>query len=146
MTDKPITDVRLQWREGNRFQASDVYEHTVTVDAPTNEGDVFGGFKPGEMFLTSLAGCSGIDVIQILQRQRQNVTALEINVKGAQNPEAPWPYVTIEMEYVVKGKGLKEPAVKRAIHLSEAKYCSIAATISKDTQISSTFRIEEDNA
>ncbi len=136
MPDGPVTDVRLQWKGGMRFDAY----NSVTVNAPDKAGDPFEGFKPGEMLMASLAGCSGIDIIGILQKQRQAVTSIEINIRGTQNPEAPWPYEEIELEYVVRGKGLKESAVERAIHLSETKYCSITATLSKDTNVTSTYR------
>ena len=84
---------------------------------------------PGELLLTSLAGCSGIDVINILTKQRQQVTGLEIRVKGSQLPDPPWTWQEIELEYVVKGRGLMDSAVRRAVHLSETKYCSVGATL-----------------
>lgn len=140
---RPTTAVGLSWESGFRFTSSDSYGHTLTVDAPVNEGDGFEGFMPGEMLLTSLAGCSGIDVINILTKQRQDVTGLEIRVKGTQQPEAPWTWEEIELEYVVTGKGLAVSAVQRAIELSETKYCSVGATIEGRARIVSTYKIVE---
>ena len=108
-----------------------------------SEGDSYEGFMPGEMLLTSLAGCSGIDVVNILSKQRQQVTALEINVKGSQDPEPPWTWREIHLEYVVTGRGLVESAVRRAVHLSETKYCSVGATLGGRARITSSYRIVE---
>ena len=141
--EKPTTTVDVSWESGFRFTSSDSYGHTVTVDAPVNEGDGFDGFMPGELLLTSLAGCSGIDVINILTKQRQQVTGLEIRVKGTQEPDAPWTWEEIELEYVVKGRGLRDSAVERAIELSETKYCSVGATLEGRAKITSTYRIVE---
>jgi putative redox protein len=146
MTDRPSTSVELSWQGGFRFASSDDYGHSVTVDAPMNDGDEFEGMMPGGLLLTSLAGCSAIDVVNILRRQRQNVTALEISVRGYQQPDPPWTYENIELRYVVKGAGLKRPLVERAIKLSEEKYCSVGATLSGRCEITSTYEIVEDDA
>lgn len=85
-----------------------------------------------------------MDVISILEKQRQKVTDLEITITGEQDPEPPWTFRRIEIEYLLRGKGLKEEAVRRAIQLSEEKYCSIGATISGVAEIASSFQIIEE--
>jgi putative redox protein len=141
---RPTSTVDLNWQGGFRFTSSDAHGHSVTVDAPQNDGDEFEGFMPGELLLTSLAGCSGIDVVSILLKQRQQVTGLQIKVKGMQAPERPWAWEDVELEYIITGKGLLLKSVKRAIDLSEDKYCSIGATIEGKTKVRSTFKIIED--
>ncbi len=143
MTDRPTSTVDLSWDGGLRFTSSDAYGHSVTVDAPQNDGDEFAGFMPGELLLTSLAGCSGIDVVGILARQRQQVTGLQIKVKGMQSPEAPWSWEDVELEYILSGKDLRPALVERAIELSEDRYCSVGATIAGRTNVTSTFTIIE---
>ena len=144
MGGNPTTTVGLSWESGFRFTSADSHGHTVTVGAPAKEGDAFEGFMPGELLLTSLAGCSGIDVINILTKQRQQVTGLEIRVKGSQLPDPPWTWQEIELEYVVKGRGLMDSAVRRAVHLSETKYCSVGATLGGRAKITSTYHIVEE--
>ena len=146
MAERTTSTVQLNWEGGFKFTSADAYGHTITVDAPQNDGDEFEGFKPCELLLTSLAGCSGIDVANILTRQRQHVTGLEIKVKGTQLPDPPWAVAEIELEYIIRGKNLREKQVERAIDLSENKYCSVGATIEGNTKITSSFTIiqEED--
>ena len=111
------------------------------------DGEPFDGFKPGELLLTSLAGCSGVDLVDILRKQRQDVSAVDISVAGKQAPEPPWTWEEIHLEYVVRGRGLGESAVRRAIDLSETKYCSVGATLAGRCLITSSFKIvEEDQA
>jgi putative redox protein len=98
---------------------------------------------PGEMMLTSLAGCSGVDVVGILRKQRQEVTGIDVRVTGVQEPDPPWTWEEIRLEYVVTGRGISAAAVERAIHLSETKFCSVGATLGGRATISSTFRIVE---
>ena len=145
MTDaeRPSNTVSLAWEGGFRFESRDTHGHSLTLDAPQNDGASFEGFMPGDMLLTALAGCSGIDVVNILKRMRQKVHGIEISVKGHQNPDPPWAYEDIEIHYTVRGSGLKERLVQRAISLSEQKYCSIGATISGRARISSKFEIIE---
>jgi len=144
MADKPTSTINVNWEGGFKFTSQDTYGHSVIVDAAMKEGDSFDGMMPGDLLLTSLAGCSGIDVVNILQRQRQHVTGLEIKVTGAQIPDPPWTWVEVEMEYIIRGKGLREASVKRAIELSENKYCSTGATVAGRTKISSTYTIIEE--
>lgn len=144
MADRPTSSVQLGWHGGFKFSAEDAHGHKLTIDAPENEGGAFEGMMPGDLLLSSLGSCSGIDVVNILQRQRQNVTGIEISVTGEQLPDAPWTWVAIRLEYTVRGKDLRESAVRRAIELSEEKYCSIGATIAGRAEISSRFTIVDE--
>ncbi len=144
MTERPEARIEAVWLGGMRFSASDPYGHTITVDAPADEGEQFEGMMPGHLLLTSLATCSGIDVVNILRRGRQRVTGLSVKVEGAQLPDPPWTWVDIRLTYEVRGRGLKPSAVERAVRLSETKYCSIGATLAGRAAITSVFRIVEE--
>ena len=141
MDDRPNSSVSLDWHGGFKFESSDSHGHTLTLDAPESEDTPFGGFMPGDMLLTALAGCSGIDVVNILTKQRQQVDSLQINVRGHQNPEPPWAWEDVEIRYILRGKELNRQLIERAIDLSENRYCSIGATIGGVTRISSSFEI-----
>ena len=143
MSERPTSTVDLKWKGGMKFTARDNYGHSLNIDAPQVDGGEFDGFKPGEMLLTSLAGCSGIDVVGILLKQRQDVTGIEIKVTGEQEPDPPWTWIKVHIEYILNGRGLDPRKVERAIHLSEKKYCSVGATIEGRCEITSEFQIVE---
>jgi putative redox protein len=118
--------------------------HTLTMDADDSSGGRNAGFRPMELLLVGFGGCSGMDVISILRKKRQQVTGLEINVRGEKTDNYPKVYKEIHIEYIVKGKGVEKEAVERAIALSLDKYCSVGATLAKAGKISHSSRIVEE--
>ena len=135
-----MSQVKVKWVEGKQFVGTDSTSHSLVMSS-SQEGT---GLKPSDLLLLGLGGCIGVDVIMILEKKRQKVTDLEITITGEQEPEPPWTFRRIEIEYLLRGKGLKEEAVRRAIQLSEEKYCSIGATISGVAEMASSFQIREE--
>ena len=84
MDERPATTVDVSWEGGFRFVSRDARGRTLTVDVPKEEGDDSDGFMPGDMMLTSLVGCSGVDVVEILRKQRQQVTGIDVRATGVQ--------------------------------------------------------------
>ena len=140
---RPGSSVTLEWRGGFRFDSQDEHGHALTLDAPMADGDSFAGFTPGDMLLTALAGCSGIDVVNILLKQRQKVAGVRIRVSGRQNPEPPWTWEDVHLTYIIRGENVNPNLARRAISLSERKYCSIGATIEGRANLTSDFVIED---
>ncbi len=97
-----------------------------------------------ELLLVAFGGCTGMDVISILRKKRQQVTGLEMNVKGEKTSDYPKIYKEVHVEYVVKGKGVQKEAVERAIGLSLDKYCSVGATLAKAGTITHSYKIIEE--
>jgi len=126
--------VTVQWNGDKEFIASAPDGTTVRM-SPT-------GLTPTEMVLVGLAGCTGMDVIDILHKKRQPVKSLELRVTGEQAEEHPHRFTHISITYVLKGEGLEAAAVQRAIELSETKYCSVAATLRGITAIETRFEID----
>ena len=137
--EEKMSQVKVKWVEGKQFVGTDSTSHSLVMSS-SQEGT---GLKPSDLLLLGLGGCIGVDVIMILEKKRQKVTDLEITITGEQEPEPPWTFRRIEIEYLLRGKGLKEEAVRRAIQLSEEKYCSIGATISGVAEMASSFQIRE---
>ena len=79
--------------------------------------------SPMELVLIGMAGCTAYDVMSILEKRRQRVTGLEVNARAERAEEPPRVYTKIEIEYLVRGRGIKPKAVEDAIHLSKDKYC-----------------------
>ena len=115
--------------------------HAVTMDAPPSAGGNSAGSKPSELLLSALGGCTGMDVISILRKKKQNVTNFEMDVQGEMAEEHPRMLVSIHVEYTVTGKNISEEAVKRAIDLSQGKYCSVGFTIGKAAKITYSYKI-----
>jgi putative redox protein len=99
---------------------------------------------PMELLLLALGSCTAVDVISILRKKRERVTAYHVEVRGARRAEHPRKYTRFDVRHVVSGRGVSEKAVAQAIELSETKYCSVAATLSPGAEIVSSFEIRED--
>jgi putative redox protein len=117
--------------------------HTLIMDADDESGGHNAGFRPMELLLVGFGGCTGMDIISILRKKQQQVSSLEINVKGEKSDTAPKIYKTVHIEYMVKGRVVEKAAVERAIKLSLEKYCSVGATLAKAGTITHSYRIRE---
>jgi putative redox protein len=135
-------EVTLTWVQKKQFVGTDSSRHSIVISSQDEENGT--GMKPAELLLLSLAACSAYDVVGILAKKKLNLTGLAVNVTGEQEPDPPWPYRRISMEFVVRGTGLTDKAVANAIHLSESKYCAVAATLRPAAEISTTYQIVED--
>ena len=127
------------WDGGMCFDCTAGTGHTLRMDG---DGNVT-GFSPMELVLVGLAGCTGMDVISILKKKRQDVTGLQVNTRGTQSDEHPNVYTRIEVEFVVRERGIDAQAVDRAIALSQNKYCPVSAMLGGPAIIGCTYRIEE---
>ena len=127
--------------EGRQFVAESGTGHALVMD----DANGHTGPKPIELALLALGGCTGFDVISILRKKRQTVTGYEIEVRAEQNPEPPAYFTRVEIKPRLRGC-IDPGAVERAIHLSETKYCSVGAMISKTAKIETTFEILPDEA
>ncbi len=127
----------VKWIGGKQFVGIDSTCHSVVLSTP-DEGV---GIKPSELLLIAVASCSAVDVVEILTKKRMPLTYLEISSSGSQDDEAPWTFRKIHLHYRLAGKNLTEKAVEQAIHLSEEKYCSVAATIRPTAEITVEFEI-----
>jgi putative redox protein len=136
-------EAKLTYVDGLKFVAEAGSGHAIVVDGSPEDGGNNAGLRPSELLLLALGGCSAMDVISILKKKRQDVTGFEINVRGDKTETHPKRFKSLTVEYVVKGKGIDEEAVKRAIELSLGKYCSVKATIEGGVPIEHVYKIIE---
>jgi putative redox protein len=94
-----------------------------------------------ETLLACLAGCTSFDVVKILKKKRQNISAYRVEVEGERRDEPPEVYTKIQIKYVIKGKNVSKEAVERAIQLSNEKYCSVGAMLKKTAEITTSYEI-----
>jgi len=111
------------------------------MDSSEENGGSDSAPRPMEMVLASLAGCTAMDVVSILKKMRQNVTGLEISVESERSSDHPKVYTKILLKYVIKGIGLNEENIKRAIELSQEKYCSVSAMLKNSATVSYEYSI-----
>jgi putative redox protein len=138
-------EAKVKLINGMQFEGTALSSgHTLTMDADEAFGGQNKGFRPMELLLVGFGGCTGMDVISILRKKRQNIAGLEMNVKGKRAETHPHVYTDVHIEYVVKGKGVESQAVERAISLTLDKYCSVGATLAKTGRITSSYRIVEE--
>jgi len=132
-----MASAMVRWVTGKQFVGTDSGKHSVVLST----GDEGVGVKPSEMLLVALAACSSVDVVDILAKKRTPLNFLEVQVSGEQDQDPPWTYRKIHLFYRIGGEGLTEKNVAQAIHLSESKYCSVAATIRGVAEITTSFEI-----
>jgi putative redox protein len=135
--------VQSKLATGMRFEVQAGSGHYITLDAAEQGGGHNEGFRPMELLLVGLAGCTGMDVISILRKKRQDVTGYEVHVQGVRAEEHPMVFVEITVEHVVTGHHLQPEAVARAIELSEERYCGAGAMLGKVAHLTHTYRIVE---
>ena len=124
---------------GLRFTARTGSGHEIVLD--DSEGNA--GPRPVELLLVGQAGCTGMDVMSILQKKRQDVTRYEVSVSAEQRESNPAIYTRADVVHIVEGPAIDEAAVRRAIELSATKYCSVAAMLSAGTvEIHHRYRIQ----
>jgi putative redox protein len=132
-----------RWVEGLRFEGTYSTGHAAVMDSAPDHGGHDQGPRPVELLLMGLAGCTGMDVMAILNKKRQNVTSFEIRVSGERRPEHPRIFTKVHVVYEVGGVGVDVNAVRQAVHLSEEKYCSVSAMLRQTIPITSEIRVRE---
>lgn len=133
---------RVKWVEGMAFMAKSDSGHGVIIDGAPDIGGHNLGVRPMEMVLMGLGGCTAIDVMVILGKQRQPVEDcwIELDAERA-DVAAPKVFTKIHVHYVVKGSGLDPKQVERAVKLSAEKYCSVSAMLKGSVELTYDFEI-----
>jgi putative redox protein len=125
---------RVVWTSGLAFTASQG-GHQIPLDAPKASGGADSGSSPKGLLLSGLGGCSGIDVVSILEKMRVPIDGLEVEVGAGLTDEHPRVFTNIHMKYVFRGKNLPLDKLERAIQLSMEKYCGVSAMLAKAAPI-----------
>lgn len=128
---------------GRRMSFSGIADSGFTINLGTDKavGGDDDGFRPMELMLLGLIGCTAMDVISILRKKRQHITAFEVRAHAEQAEEHPRIFTAVTITYVVEGVNVDPQAVIRAIELSETKYCPAQAMMIKAVPVEHTFEI-----
>ncbi len=127
---------RVKWLDHMSFVGESGSGHSVVMDGSPDHGGRDLGVRPMEMVLLGLGGCSAFDVIQILQKGRQNVVDCEVQLEAERTDEVPSVFTKIKLIYHITGVDLSEQQVHRAVSLSMEKYCSVTKMLEGTVDIS----------
>ena len=133
-----MTEATAIWINNFRFAGQSSSSHAIVID-----GDKAAANSPMELVLIGLCGCTGYDVVSILQKKREPFTSLEVRAQAERAATPPTVYTQIKLVYRVGGK-VSHKAVEDAVRLSEEKYCSVAAMLNKTAKISYAIEYAED--
>ncbi|MGQ9560162.1 MAG: OsmC family protein [Candidatus Oleimicrobiaceae bacterium] len=122
--------------QGLTFAGKADSNHWVVMDAARKVNGSDAGARPMELVLIALAGCTGMDVVSILQKMRVKVDEFWMELAAEQSPEHPRAFTSINLKYVLVGNDIPREAVDRAIELSQSTYCSVSAMLRKACEIS----------
>lgn len=128
----------VKWIEDKIFLGVDANGKSAVMSSGNGPG-----VSPMQMLLLGLGGCTMGDVVNILQKQRQTVLDVDIEIDGQRSEEGARPWQTIHLHYIVTGRGLDPNKVERAIDLSVEKYCGAHATLSGVAKITHDYEIQE---
>ncbi len=129
-----MTEAKAIWKEKQQFEGVASSGHSIVID-----GDKVAGNSPMELVLIGLCGCTGYDVVSILQKKREPFTSLQVRAEAERAAEPPSVYTEIKLIYRIGGK-VSHKSVEDAVRLSKEKYCSVSAMLAKSAKI--TAQIE----
>ena len=137
-------DAKVTWDHGMTFSGTADSGFSVPLGASPGVGGENDGFRPMELMAISLAGCTAMDVISILRKKRQDVTAYDVKVHADQADQHPYIFTHAVITYELTGHDVKEAAVIRAMELSAKKYCPAQSMLGKLMAIDLLYEIYED--
>jgi putative redox protein len=135
------TRVTVALEQGMRFRGTDEGGLSIVMDAAAASGGQDGGPSPMRVLAMALGGCTGMDVIAILRKMRQDVTAYEVLVSGPRADAHPQVFTALEVEHVVRGRGVVPSSVRRAVELSATRYCPASAMLAHAAPLTHRYRV-----
>lgn len=129
--------VHLNWNPEEQFILSDNNDHRIAMKKPK-------GVKPSDLMAMALIGCSSHDVVEILNKQRQDLRQLKVTAESLQDDDPPWRFRKIHIHYQAIGKSIDPEKLRKAIQISEEKYCSVYATLKDAIEITHDFEVVEE--
>jgi putative redox protein len=127
---------KVSWVDGALFVAEGGSGHTITMDGAADIGGRNLASRPMEVVLMGMGGCTAIDVVSMLRKQRQDIEGVEVSLSAERASEHPMVFTEVKLVYTVRGRKLNKALVERAVSLSDEKYCSATAMIKKSAKVS----------
>lgn len=133
----------VKWLDNMSFVGESGSGHSVVMDGPPEDGGRNLGVRPMEMVLLGMGGCTAFDVVMILQRGRQDIVDVHVELEAERASEVPKVFTRIHAHYIVKGRDLDSRKVKRAIDMTAEKYCSVSIMLAATAEVTHDFEIVE---
>ena len=137
------TTAKISWVDGALFVAEGGSGHTLTMDGAPDVGGRDVASRLMEVVLMGMGGCTAIDVVAMLRKQRQDIEGVEVSLAAERAEEPPKVFTSVKLVYTVRGRKLNRALIERAVSLSEDKYCSATAMIRKSASVSHEIVLEE---
>jgi len=129
------TTAKITWVDGMLMVAEGGTGHTITMDGAPDIGGRNLASRPMEVLLMGMGGCTAIDVVSMLKKQRQDIEGVEVSLVAERAEDHPKVYTSVKLVYTVRGRKLNKALVERAVTLSDEKYCSATAMVRKSAEI-----------
>ncbi len=134
---------RVKWLDNMSFVGESGSGHSIVMDGAAEAGGRNLAARPMEMVLMGMGGCTAFDVVMILKKARQPIEDCIVELSAERSDEIPKVFTRIHVHYIVKGSGLSEKQVEKAINLTAEKYCSVSIMLAATTELSHDFEIIE---
>ena len=134
---------RVKWLDHMSFVGESGSGHSIVLDGSPEHGGRNLGVRPMETVLIGMGGCTAFDVVLMLQKSRQNVSSLEVELDAERSEEVPQVFTRIGVHFRVAGRDLATRHVERAVTLSAEKYCSVTRMLESTARIETTWEIVE---
>jgi putative redox protein len=137
------TTAKISWVDGALFVAEGGSGHTITMDGAPDIGGRNLASRPMEVVLIGMGGCTAIDVVSMLRKQRQDIEGVEVSLVAERAEDHPKVFTSVKLVYTVRGRKLNKALVERAVSLSDEKYCSATAMIKKSANVTNEIVLVE---
>ena len=127
------------------FQARNTDGHIIDIDGAPRVGGENAGFRPMQLLLAAHAGCSAMDLVPILEKQRQRLDDVRIEITGERPEGTPSPFTAINIHYDLFGE-IEEEKARRAIDLAVNKYCSVGEMLKHSVKITFSFAVNPEKS
>ena len=134
--------IKTVWKENNTF-STDIDGHEVVIDLGEDQGGQNQGPRPKKLLLASAAGCTGLDVIEMLRKMRVDIKTFDINIDAELTDEHPKQYKSLKVVYEFEGENLPEKKIERAVKLSFENYCGVLAMYKSCVPVSYEIKINK---
>ncbi len=134
--------INLSWKKGMAFE-TELYGHKLTIDADQSNGGQDLGPRPKALMMVALAGCTGMDIVSILEKMRVDLVDLNVKVEGEVSEEHPKQFISMHIIYEFWGKDLPMEKLEKAVSLSDERYCGVSATLKKGIPVTHEIVVRE---